>query len=293
MLTAANTKATLQKAGHASIVELDDGSVYMVHLCGRPIGDPPRCILGRETAIQKCHWSADGWLRLDGGGTTPFDEVSAPNLPEHRFPKEPERIEFNDGEMPLCFQTLRVPIEDSWATLTERPGWLRLYGRESTFSRHNQSLLARRVDTLHCEAATCLDFQPETYQQMAGLVAIYDVSTHYYLFVSHEEERGRCVRMIAADKGKYSEPAGEEVSIPDEGLVYFRVAFSGETLQFYYSTDGKKWDAIGPSLNATLLSDEYCNGFTGAFVGICAQDMSGRRKHADFDWFEYRARSEK
>jgi xylan 1,4-beta-xylosidase len=28
-------------------------------------------------------------------------------------------------------------------------------------------------------------------------------------------------------------------------------------------------------------------GFTGAFLGICCQDLSGRRRHADFDWFEY------
>ena len=28
--------------------------------------------------------------------------------------------------------------------------------------------------------------------------------------------------------------------------------------------------------------------FTGAFVGVACQDMSGAARHADFDWFEYR-----
>ena len=30
--------------------------------------------------------------------------------------------------------------------------------------------------------------------------------------------------------------------------------------------------------------------FTGAFVGMACQDMSGAGRHADFDWFEYRER---
>ncbi|MFP4188954.1 MAG: hypothetical protein ACLFR5_06065 [Halobacteriales archaeon] len=27
--------------------------------------------------------------------------------------------------------------------------------------------------------------------------------------------------------------------------------------------------------------------FTGAFVGLCCQDLAGTRKAADFDYFEY------
>ena len=57
-------------------------------------------------------------------------------------------------------------------------------------------------------------------------------------------------------------------------------------LQFAYSTDGENWSNIGPVLDATRLSDEYANGFTGGFVGLCAQDLDGLRTHADFDWFE-------
>jgi xylan 1,4-beta-xylosidase len=31
-------------------------------------------------------------------------------------------------------------------------------------------------------------------------------------------------------------------------------------------------------------------GFTGAFVGMCAQDLTGRRLAADFDYFDYAER---
>jgi xylan 1,4-beta-xylosidase len=43
----------------------------------------------------------------------------------------------------------------------------------------------------------------------------------------------------------------------------------------------------GGVFDARILSDEYCRGFTGAFIGICCQDLTGARRHADFDWFEY------
>jgi hypothetical protein len=55
--------AELQRAGHASLVETQNGETYMAYLCGRPLRNRGRCTLGRETAIQKMVWSEDGWLR--------------------------------------------------------------------------------------------------------------------------------------------------------------------------------------------------------------------------------------
>jgi xylan 1,4-beta-xylosidase len=34
----------------------------------------------------------------------------------------------------------------------------------------------------------------------------------------------------------------------------------------------------------------YSLAFTGAFVGMCCQDLLGHRLPADFDYFEYRER---
>ena len=59
----------LQRAGHADLVETQNGETYMVYLCGRPLRNRGRCTLGRETAIQKMIWGKDDWLRtLDGQG---------------------------------------------------------------------------------------------------------------------------------------------------------------------------------------------------------------------------------
>ena len=52
---------------------------------------------------------------------------------------------------------------------------------------------------------------------------------------------------------------------------------------------------FGPVLDGSILSDDYVqNGsnryrpaFTGAFVGICCQDLTGNNAAADFNWVEY------
>ena len=290
----------LQKTGHASLVETQTGDWYLAHLCGRPIGKERRCILGRETSLQKCVWTEDGWLRLEGGGNDAKVAVPAPDLPEHSFAPEPPRDDFDAPTLNLHFQTLRIPADPSWLSLTERPGFLRLYGQESLTSRHRQSLVARRVQALPCEASTCLEFHPANFQQMAGITAFYDVELHYYLFVSYDEQYGGThLNMLAMDSREtarnstspfaISFPLAQPVPIEGWDRVYLKVIFQGETLQFAFSHDGNAWQNIGPALDATKLSDDYDTlSFTGAFVGLCVQDLHNHSAYADFDWFEYR-----
>lgn len=299
MLTSAGRpELELQRSGHASLVETQTGEWYLAHLSGRPLRPSMRCNLGRETALQKVEWSADGWLRLVGGGNNPRTEVAAPPLPEHPFPPEPETDHFDGGQISIHFQSLREPIEEEWASLKQRPGWLRIKGRESLYSKHRQSLIARRQQAFIAEAETELEFEPENYQQMAGLVYYYNTNNYYYLFVSHDEELGKCLGIMSSDRGEYDEPLDAPVSIEGTKRVKMKASLHYEKLQFYYSLDGGEWTPIGPVLDASKISDENAEtitggrmldqGFTGAFLGMCVQDLSGQGKYADFDYFAYR-----
>ena len=62
-----------------------------------------------------------------------------------------------------------------------------------------------------------------------------------------------------------------------------------DRLQFSHGPEGGELTPIGEVFDASTLSDEYSHEgkFTGAFVGVCCQDLTGGRQHADFDWFEY------
>lgn len=282
----------LQKAGHGSLVETQTGEWYLAHLCGRPLKPQWACNLGRETALQKCYWSQDGWLRLVQGTNTPLVEVEGPDLPLYPFEPEPERDDFDSPNLSIHFNSLRVPVDESWLSLKERPGYLRLHGRESLSSWQKQSLIARRQQAFRCEAQTCLEFEPQTFQQMAGLICLYDTLNYFYLCVSYDEKTGKSLRIIDCNRGVYSEPSNPPVSLNGVNRIYLKVTIDYDTLQFYYSPDILNWQQIGPVLAASRLSDEYCatakGSFTGTFIGMCAQDLSGRNILADFDYFEYR-----
>lgn len=280
--------APLQKGGHASLVQTQDGSWYAVHLCGRPLRDR-RCVLGRETAIQKIVWSADGWPRLAHGGRVPAVEVEAPGSAAPARAARSHREEFDAASLSIDFQSLRRPIDARWACLNERPGWLRLRGAEPTTSNFRQSLVARRVQAFDIEARACMDFQPPEFKQMAGLIAYYDTRKHYYLRVSRDDDGRRHIGIIRCDAGKHDDLPETETPLPEEGLIYLKISIRREALQFAYSLDNHTWQYIGPEFDATILSDDYHSlGFTGAFVGLCAQDLTGHDHPADFDWFEYR-----
>jgi xylan 1,4-beta-xylosidase len=264
----------LQKAGHGELVQTPAGDWYLAHLASRPVGKERRCILGRETCIQKVEWR-DGWLRLAAGGTRPQVEVPV-SLPEHPWPAEPVRDEFES--LSPHWSWLRTPVDMS---LQERPGWLRLRGRESLHSLFEQSLIARRLQSLQCTVETCMEFSPTHFTQMAGLVCYYDTRTHFYLRVTHGGKLG----IVLTDDGRYDELGDIEVNWP---RYFLRAEIDHERLQFSASPDGRSWQTVGPVLDASKLSDDYGQGlhFTGAFVGLCAQDLGGTRQPADFDYFE-------
>jgi xylan 1,4-beta-xylosidase len=286
--------AELQRAGHADLVETQTGETYMVHLCGRPLRNRGRCTLGRETAIQKMKWSDDGWLRTADGLGVPCSEVESPELPACEFPKVQDREDFNAPQLPLQFQWLRSPFPEELFSLTERPGHLRLYGRESLGSLFRQSLVARRQQA-HCfSASTAVDFDPETFQQMAGLVCYYNGSKYHYLFISRAY-KGRHIRVMSCLPDQVQPDVfTHPIVIPDEVPVQLRVEVDFDRLRFAYCVGGQPWQWLPEIFDASILSDEAGSSgnpsFTGAFVGMCCQDLAGTRRPADFDWFEYRER---
>lgn len=286
--------AELQRAGHADLVDTQTGDTYMVHLCGRPLRNRGRCILGRETGIQKMKWSDDGWLRTADGKGLPYLEVEDPGLPAHVFPEIPAREDFSKPQLPLQFQWLRSPWPEELFSLTERLGYLRLYGRESLGSLFRQSLVARRQQA-HCySASTVVEFEPETFQHMSGLVCYYNGAKFHYLFVSRAF-RGKHVRVMSCLPDQLQQDVlTAPVVIPSDTPVQLRVEVDYERLYFGFRVGDQDWQWMPGIFDASILSDEAGPpgnpNFTGAFVGVCCQDLAGTRLPADFDWFEYRER---
>jgi len=70
------------------------------------------------------------------------------------------------------------------------------------------------------------------------------------------------------------------IPVPGEGAIRMRVEVRRTTLRVFYAVEDGAWQRIGSVLDASLLSDECGEGehanFTGAFVGMAANDLSGR-----------------
>jgi xylan 1,4-beta-xylosidase len=284
--------APLQRAGHADLVETQGGETYMVYLCGRPLPNRGRCTLGRETAIQKMVWGKDGWLRTAESDGIPVLQTAAPDLPLHPFPPAP-RTDFDTPELPLDFQWLRTPHPEEIFSLTARPGFLRLYGRETVGSLFRQALVARRQQA-HCfSAATVMEFEPAHYQQSAGLICTYSGAKYHYLCVSRDETGKHLCVMSALPDSPQGDAFTQPIPVP-EGPLHLRAEVDFERLLFAWRTDGTDWHWLPQHFDASILSDEAAApgtpNFTGAFVGLACQDLAGTALHADFDWFDYRER---
>ena len=291
MLTSMDApELALQKAGHGSLVATQNGEWYIAHLCARPVRPSMRCVLGRETALQRIEWNGGGWPRLATGGSHPEVDVPAPKLEIQQRSTIMGRDDFNDLTLGNQYQTLRIPPDEQWLSLCERRGYLRLRAMESPQSLHCQSLVARRFQSFSCRFETCLEFFPQNFQQMAGLMCLYDDQNFYYAFIGIDEEFGRHVCVLESSSSVLK--AGPKIEIPSSTRrVHLRAEYRFDTLNFFFSLDGDTWTMLASGLDATTLSDEHATaglGFTGAFGAICAHDMSGHRIIADFDYFEYR-----
>ncbi|MEM8899668.1 MAG: glycoside hydrolase family 43 protein [Bacteroidota bacterium] len=283
----------IQKTGHADLVKTESGEWYIVFLAGRPLTPLGKCPLGRETCIEKLTWPEGEWPSLEAGGRLARIEIPGNQVEEN--PLVTERVDFSRDTLPQTYQSLRIPQEKSWVAHLPESGVLRLFGRESLTSLFEQSLLARRIQSQHFTYEISFDFHPRTFQQMSGLVAYYNTGHYLYLHVTGDESgNSRWLQLIICDNFQVSEPIAP-VELPNRGKISLGLRWELAEITFSHSVGkGERRDLPG-TYDGGILSDDhvrdgserYRPAFTGAFVGIACQDLSGTRVSADFTSLAY------
>ena len=294
LLTARDDPANpLQKSGHACFLQVGQ-EWYITHICARPLTQRGHCTLGRETALQKIEW-VEGWPRLANGTCHPDLAVPAPRgVSARQQTDRSEQVNFAPNTpLPPSLKSLRAPLRPGQDySLTARPGWLRLYGGQSLSSHHRQTLLARRWQSFAFTVQTTLDFAPQNYQQTAGLILYYDTCNWIYAYLTADDDGARFLQILQCDNKDFAY-GSEKLPLRPAGSVGLKVAVRGEAAQFYAIVDGVT-TPLGAPQPAGHLSDDYIEtrrgrcAFTGAMVGICAQDMDAHQSYADFAAFNYR-----
>lgn len=292
LTTKSDLENSLQKSGQASFVEVTPAEWYIVHICARPLTERGYCTLGRETALQKIEW-IDGWPRLANGTIFPDLEVQVPSVGRGVTQKTDFSTidNFSISILPNYFKTLRQPINEK-ISLDERPGYLRLHGEQSLSSLHQQTMVARRWQHFSFHVETEMTFEPNNFQQIAGLVLFYDTDNWHYLHVSYDEVTKEKYIQVETDSINSFSYRSDRIVIESDKPIRLAVEVDRGNAQFYYGIAKDELKAIGESVEADRLSDDYIkeNGklaFTGAMVGICAQDMDSHNSFADFRYFNY------
>jgi alpha-N-arabinofuranosidase len=271
----------LQCTGHADMLQAHDGTWWIVFLGVRPIGYPPCHHLGRETYLAPVNWVND-WPVVGGNGI-PELEYPRPALPPSPFPTPPTRDDFDVPILALPWNFIRNPLAGSWS-LSERPGWLRLYGQPTGLDDLAPiAFVGRRQCHFDCEADARVDFDPLDEGAEAGLTAYMIHRHHYEIAITCLNGQRRVI--VRRRIGSLQAVVAQQALGP--GPVILRVRATKDKYQFGISSSQTttEWLAEGET---RYLSTEVASGFTGVYLGMYT---SGNGQPclspADFDWFDY------
>lgn len=53
-----------------------------------------------------------------------------------------------------------------------------------------------------------MEFEPENFKQMAGLICMYDPENYLYIHASHDEDLEKCISILRAENKSYTYPVG-------------------------------------------------------------------------------------
>jgi xylan 1,4-beta-xylosidase len=197
--------------------------------------------------------------------------------------------------LPSAFQWLRTPKPERIFSLIERPGHLRLFGRETIGSHFEQALVARRQTAFRYDVRTLIDYEPEHFQQAAGIVAYYNSTKYHFLQITAGDAGEKLIEVLSVlPHGEGQSLMTPAILVPS-GPIELRAVVDHEELRFAFRAEGAgEWTWLPQHFDASILSDEVTlaglPNFTGAFVGMACQDMSGSGHPADFRYFHYNER---
>ncbi len=268
--------------GHADLVETHNGAWWMVLLAMRPYGGY-YYNLGRETFLVPVIWE-DGWPVVSPGiGRVEF-EHPAPDLVQHRWPSLPHCDQFEAKTLAYQWNFLRTPRYEFYS-LSERPGFLRLYLRPQKLSEQsNPSFVGRRQQHINFSARTVMEFSPRSVNECAGIVLQQNNDFHFRFVVTQISDGTPVVRLIKRQRG-------EELLVEKTvsgARFYFKVEALGQAYSFYIAVEADQWQPVAEAVDGRILSTPEAGGFVGAYIGMYASSNgSSSQNRADFDWFEY------
>ncbi len=269
--------------GHGDLVQIQDGTWWMVLLGSRPYGGYYRN-LGRETFLVSVNWE-NGWPIVNEGKGIVEEISKAPDLPLFHIIPEDACTHFTGEKLGHKWITLRGPKE-KFCSLKDRKGYLRIKLRpESMKELVSSSFIGLRQQHQDFIVSTLLEFSPTTMNEVAGIVLVQNERYHFR-YEYGIEQGDTVIRLVKCEDGK-DEIIGE--SKFNAAQIYMKIVARGQSLCFYYGKDQDCIYELKVNVDARILSTDKAGGFVGACIGMYASS-NGKvsNNYADFAWFEYR-----
>jgi xylan 1,4-beta-xylosidase len=274
-------KSPIVNIGHADLVETQNGEWWMVALGSRPYGGYFRN-LGRETFLIPVVWE-EGWpIVSPSTGKVEFT-YKRPELPYGNPVEEPSCDHFDGGVLDFVWNFIRTPRE-SFYSLTERPGYLRLKLRPQKIRElKNPSFVGRRQQHINFFARTVMEFSPENNGEAAGILLIQN--NNYHMRFEYTQTGGSsAIQLIVCEDGKESVVSQKEVNLR---RIQLEVKAVGQDYSFYFGSEDELTE-LAANVSGRILSTDMAGGFIGTYIGLFASSNGvGSNNWADFDLFEY------
>ncbi|MGE4586898.1 MAG: glycoside hydrolase 43 family protein [Mangrovibacterium sp.] len=232
--------------------------------------------IGRVCHLQPMHWK-DGWpvmgIDIDRNGIgEPVYVWKKPDVGQAYPVTAPQSSdEFDTPELGLQWAWNHNPVHEAWS-LAEKSGFLRLNALPAPSFPKAKNTLTQKVMGNSGEATTLLLTGQLKDGQKAGLCLMGKQYNQAGIVV-----KGKQVFVYADINGTLAEQPFKN------SKIYLKVIIAPEygKNQFLFSTDNKKFKAIGEPFAASF------GNWKGPKLGLFSYSESGQGGSALFDWFRY------
>lgn len=250
----------VQCVGHADLVEDGEDSWHLVCLGCRP--ENGYTLRGRETFLAAVAFE-DGWPVVNPGIGRLEQIVDLPGA-ETAVEIEPENWTFQEKDLPLDFLSLRRPWQ-RFASLTDRPGWLRMKAGEPLTSRGAVSLAAVRAKQSKMDISCVLD-PSHLGMGSGGLVLLQNERNHLMVQCALQKDV-LSVSVFAVQDGCAVSLGGKVLPMASE--ITLTLAVHGLLADATCAAAGETV-CLCHGLDLRFLSTEWAGGFVGCMAGLYA-----------------------
>lgn len=256
-------------AGHADIVEGQDGKYYGVFLGIRP-NTANMVNTGRETFILPVDWS--GTFPVFENGLIPMEcKIKTPAGVVNHQGKDGF---FQNGNFTFTENFTSANLDYRWVGLRTDPKDIVTIGKKGglkmvTYASNIKevkpiSALFYRQQHARFSAQTTVNFKPKSDNDLAGLTC-YQSERFNYVFGITKEGKKDILILARTERGKTTIIAKTEVDAKQPITLY--VDGMDNDYKFNYSVGGEVMN-LGGTVSGDILSTNRAGGFTGAMIGL-------------------------